>query len=235
MFSVTITLTTAGLDSGPFNIYSDVSAPPYSSALNDFPISRDDMLAGFTLSNVPDGTTNLKVKSLGTCINEIIIPVETPAVCGQFTFVGGASVGNVVTYRDCTTGDILTATLNNGQAQVACAYMNSPYYPAFTTGSGDISQKGDCNTNKQVCQQYTLFAIPEGSGATFRYMECGETITSEITLTEGNALTICSSPLYTPVVASGDGNINYLELSCTTTTTSTSTSTTTSTTTTTLP
>jgi hypothetical protein len=70
--TVTITLTSAGLDTGPFNLYSDLDG--YSAAF-ETGISRSTLLAGYTTSAVPNGTNFIKVLSTGNCTNFVFIPV----------------------------------------------------------------------------------------------------------------------------------------------------------------
>jgi len=69
--TVLITLTTAGTDSGPFNLYSDVGgfAPAFQVG-----VSRADLLAGYSSAYVPDGTEIIRVMSTGDfCTNYIDI------------------------------------------------------------------------------------------------------------------------------------------------------------------
>lgn len=69
---ILITLTTAGADTGPFNLYSDVDG--YTSAF-ETGVSKAALLAGYTSLVAPDGTTIVRVMSDGTCKNYIDIPV----------------------------------------------------------------------------------------------------------------------------------------------------------------
>lgn len=71
--TVYIQLTIAGNDSGPFNLFSDVTG--YSSAF-EINVSKNDLLAGYASSLVPDGTQSIRIASLGTCTNYIDIKVE---------------------------------------------------------------------------------------------------------------------------------------------------------------
>lgn len=72
--NVLITLTTAGVDSGPFNLYSDVDG--YVAAFCS-PVDRLTLLAGLSCNSVPDGTTIIKVVSTGeNCNNSIYMPVS---------------------------------------------------------------------------------------------------------------------------------------------------------------
>lgn len=233
MFTVTVTLTSAGASTGPFNIFSNVSTPAFSSALNASPVSRIDILAGVTLSNVPDGTTVLRVQSIGDCKNSIDIDVTPPDQCASFIFQGGPTKGNVITYRDCETGLNISVPLDDGASIIRCAYSIDPYYPAFTSGIGTILPSGtSCSASKNPCKQYLLYAFPGEGGVTFRYIPCDETDSIEVIVSDGETSVICANPYFVPQMVSGSGSATDTLSGCTTTTT-TSTSTSTSTTTTT--
>lgn len=70
--TVTITLTLAGSDTGPFNLYSDVDG--YTSAFQTN-VPRGDFLSGLTTGTVPDGTTEILVRSIGTCQRDLYLSV----------------------------------------------------------------------------------------------------------------------------------------------------------------
>ncbi len=72
---ITITLTTAGADTGPFNLFSDVDG--YVSAFVTG-VSKAALLAGYTTSLAPVGTTIVRVKSTGLCSNYIDITLSLP-------------------------------------------------------------------------------------------------------------------------------------------------------------
>ena len=70
---VTITLTTAGTDTGPFNLYSDVDG--FVSAF-ETGVSKAALLAGYTSTLVPNGTTIIRVMSANElCTNFIDIVI----------------------------------------------------------------------------------------------------------------------------------------------------------------
>jgi len=72
--TVTITLTTAGTDTGPFNLYSDVDG--FVSAF-ETGVSKAALLAGYTSTLVPNGTTIIRVMSVNAlCTNFIDIIVD---------------------------------------------------------------------------------------------------------------------------------------------------------------
>lgn len=68
--TVLITLTTAGADSGPFDLYTNLDG--YVSAFATG-VSKSALLAGYSSSSVPDFATIIRVKSTGDCVNYIDI------------------------------------------------------------------------------------------------------------------------------------------------------------------
>jgi hypothetical protein len=68
--TVLITLTVAGADAGPFNLYSNLDG--YISAFASG-VSRAALLAGYSSASVPDFTTIVRVQSIGDCSNNIDI------------------------------------------------------------------------------------------------------------------------------------------------------------------
>ena len=71
--TVFITLSIAGSDSGPFNLYSNLDG--YISAFESG-VSKASLLAGYASSVVPDFTTTIRILSTGTCTNYVDIIVE---------------------------------------------------------------------------------------------------------------------------------------------------------------
>jgi len=71
-----ITLTTAGADSGPFNLYSNIDG--YTSAFESG-VSKSALLAGYSSSVVPDYTTIVRILSTGVCTNYIDVTLTSPS------------------------------------------------------------------------------------------------------------------------------------------------------------
>jgi hypothetical protein len=72
--TVLITLTIAGTDTGPFDLYSDVDG--FVSAF-ETGVSKAALLAGYSSSLVPNGTSVIRIKSSGVCTNYIDVTVTT--------------------------------------------------------------------------------------------------------------------------------------------------------------
>ena len=67
--AATITLTTAGAETGPFNLFSDVDSytNPFESN-----ISKNDLIAGYTTYSIPDAANYVRVKSSNSlCTNYV--------------------------------------------------------------------------------------------------------------------------------------------------------------------
>lgn len=73
--TITITLTTAGTDTGPFNLFSDVDG--YTTAFVSG-VSKAALVSGYTTTLAPVGTTIVRVKSTGLCSNYIDIILALP-------------------------------------------------------------------------------------------------------------------------------------------------------------
>jgi hypothetical protein len=71
--TVLITLTTAGTDSGPFDLYSNTDG--YSSPF-ETGITKSALLAGYSSSLVPDVATTIRIKSSGNCTNYIDVVIR---------------------------------------------------------------------------------------------------------------------------------------------------------------
>ena len=74
-FSAVITLTTAGADTGPFNLYTDIDGfvTPFETG-----VGKAALEAGYLSTLVPDGTSIVRVKSTSLfCTNYINLALPT--------------------------------------------------------------------------------------------------------------------------------------------------------------
>jgi len=106
--TVLITLTIAGLDVGPFNLYSNVDG--FTSAFESG-VTRLSLISGYTSTVVPDGTVTIRVVSTNPkCTNYIDIPLM-PGFCNCITFTSGNSLSANYTYTQCSTGKQVNGTI----------------------------------------------------------------------------------------------------------------------------
>jgi hypothetical protein len=102
MMTVLITLTTAGSDTGPFDLYSDVDGfvVPFE---NNVP--KASLVSGYTSFLVPNGTVVIRVTSDSVCINyiDLIISGTTTTTSTSST----TSTSTSTTTTTTTSGPIM--------------------------------------------------------------------------------------------------------------------------------
>jgi hypothetical protein len=86
---VTITLTTAGAATGPFNLYSNLDG--YTTAF-ETGVSQASLVAGYLSILVPTGTTTIRVTSTGACTNSVDLPVTGITTTTTTTPIPSATV-----------------------------------------------------------------------------------------------------------------------------------------------
>jgi hypothetical protein len=99
--TVIITLSVAGTDTGPFDLYTDLDgfATPFESG-----ISRSSLLSGYTSSIVPDYANTIRVQSTGTCTNYVDITVTattTTMAPSYYTYYRGSLNTNATSGDAC--------------------------------------------------------------------------------------------------------------------------------------
>ena len=104
---VLITLTVAGFDAGPFNLYSNVDGYVTAFATG---ITKPTLLAGYTSSVVPDGTTNIRVTSVGTCTNYIDLSVLTTTTTTSSTSSTTSTTSSTTSTTSSTSSTSSTST-----------------------------------------------------------------------------------------------------------------------------
>lgn len=117
--TVLFTLTSAGLDTGPFNLYSNLDGfvTPFEVA-----ISKASLVSGYSSSNVPDYTTVVRVLSAGTCSNWIDVILENTTT--------STTTGEPTTSSSTSTTSTTIATISCGSAS---DYSGGQNYPSFET------------------------------------------------------------------------------------------------------
>ena len=134
--TVLITLTTAGTDSGPFDLYSDLDG--YLSAFESG-VSKAALEAGYASSSVPDYTNIIRVKSNGVfCTNSINIPVGTTTSTTTSTTTTSLPVSNLI--WETTSNTTNTPTCQPSGWLVSPNNLNIRYNISDSTNCG-----GTCN------------------------------------------------------------------------------------------
>ena len=135
--TVLIVLTTAGTNTGPFSLYSNVDGfvTPF-----EIGVSKAALVAGYTSTLVPNGATIIRVKSNSICTNYIDIPFGITT-----TTTTSSSTTTSTSTTSTTTSTSTTTYCSTVTEGLGCFNWN------FTAGeTGAIVQWIDCNGNKQT-------------------------------------------------------------------------------------
>lgn len=117
--TVLITLTIAGADTGPFDLFSDADgyAAPFTTG-----VSKAALMAGYVAVSVPDAATTIKVVSKGTCTNAIFLPIiGTSATTTTTSSTSSSSTSSTSTSTSTSTSS--TSTTSRLRC-VAAVYFN---------------------------------------------------------------------------------------------------------------
>lgn len=108
--TVIITLTTAGADTGPFNLFSDADGYTSAFALG---VSKIALEAGYPSDLVPDGTTTIRVQSVNSlCNNFILLPTGITTTTTSSTSTTTSTTTLCVSCCDVTIGAQIWTTCN---------------------------------------------------------------------------------------------------------------------------
>jgi hypothetical protein len=130
MITVSITLTIAGVDTGPtFNLYSDVDS--YATAF-ETGVSKAALEAGYISTIVPDSTTIIRVSSPGTCNTSVDLSVITT------TTTTSTSTSTTTTTTSTSTSTTTTTTTATPSTTTTTTTIAIHYNYAF-----DITPSGD--------------------------------------------------------------------------------------------
>jgi len=124
--NVLITLTTAGVDTGPFNLYSNTDSYVTAFQTN---IAKSLLVAGYTSTVVPAGTTTIRVKSTGLCTTYVDLFITGSG--GTTTTTTTPYVGPATT-TTTTTGGITTTTTTTAGGPTTTT-TTTPYVGPVTT------------------------------------------------------------------------------------------------------
>jgi len=187
--TVFITLTSAGTNTGPFDLFSDVDG--FSSAF-ETGVPKASLLAGYLSTLAPNGTTVVRVLSTNPlCPGFIDIPV-VPSSCDCLTFIypktEGGPIANI-TYVDCSFVLVEDTMADSTSIQV-CGYL-----PTSDSENVIIINSGACTENVcPDCNCYTVYRSMEGIYSISYYDCIGEEYVEELSLDGGTTYTICALP-----------------------------------------
>lgn len=176
-----IKLTSAGANTGPFDLYSDADnyTIPFASG-----VTKDQLIIGYLTTALPSTVNNIKIISIGDCNSIIDIPAPIIKLTCHDVRYGPAATDCDIHWIGCND-EILSTFVSAGQYfNIKCARSDTwsgcgpfviqgtcPNTTTTTTTSGPIStnlQPLDCYILKQGAgkREYTIELSPEGGVVT---------------------------------------------------------------------
>jgi hypothetical protein len=161
--TVLVTLTLAGTDVGPFNLYSNVDG--YTTPLATG-VSRSALLAGYSLTGVPDTAAVIRAASTGTCTNYLDMYLSG----GTTTTTSSTSSTTSSTTTPapaCLTGDV--------SAVASCAGGESALF-TVTAGNTALITPGGYYYSGTGTRTYTAYIMNAANTTvlyTFNYTQTG--------------------------------------------------------------
>jgi hypothetical protein len=152
-----LTLTEAGNDTGPFNLYSDADGFVVPFELG---VLKALLVSGYSTPFTPDNATVVRIKSEGGCVNYVDIPlvdinvttsttttgttttVFIPDTCYVYLAVGRPTSPGTLTYTDCNDVFQTVTVGGEGNPEELCftARLNSALHSGsiivFNNGIG---------------------------------------------------------------------------------------------------
>ena len=172
--TVLVTLTLAGIDTGPFDLYSDADGFLVPLAIG---ISKVALQAGYSLTGVPDGATIIRAQSQGICTNFIDMFISGTITTTTSTS-STTSTSTTLNPEDCLTGDRnAIATCSAGDSSLFTVTAGNT---AFITPGGYYYS----GTGTRYYSAYIMDAANTTVLYTFSYVQVGSnpgTWTSSLT------------------------------------------------------
>lgn len=166
--TVLITLTTAGADTGPFNLYSDVDGyvAPFETG-----VSKSLLTSGYTSTLVPDTATVIRVKSDSVlCTNYIDLYLVTTTTTTSSS-TSSTSTSTTSTTSTTTTQDIISVILYARHDPAASTFPSLKF--AYSTDGGtNWTAVGAAFTNT-LCSQRAIINVPRNSSLSVRVTQDG--------------------------------------------------------------
>jgi hypothetical protein len=119
---VFLQLTTAGIDSGPFDLYSNFDYDvPFETG-----VSRDSLIAGYS-TTVPDNAIIVRITSIEDCISSVDITLRD-VECNLEGYTGEITTTSTSTSSTTTTTTTLLISYQYNADAYTCVGCNSTIY-----------------------------------------------------------------------------------------------------------
>jgi hypothetical protein len=156
--NITITLINPGVDTGPFNIYSNADNYVTAVATN---VAKSLLVAGYNVTVSPS-TSTVKVESTGTCTSSIYLSINQPTTTTTST--------TSIPVPTTTTTSTSTSTTTSTSTSTTTTTTTAPGTTTTTTTAAPISYKFYLQVRNQTDTGYgngTFYLNATGGFNTF--------------------------------------------------------------------
>jgi len=199
--TVLVTLTLAGTDVGPFNLYSNVDG--YTTPLATG-ISRAALIAGYSLAGVPDSATVIRAQSTGTCTNYL----------DMYLSGGTTTTTSSTSTTTSTTTSVVPCLTGDTAAVASCAGGESALF-TVSAGRTALITPGGYYYSGSGTRTYTAYIMDAANTTvlyTFTYTQTGSVPGTWVSTLPSNILSAGSYRLRTDTVncftSSGSFSLN---------------------------
>ena len=199
--TVLVTLTLAGTDVGPFNLYSNADG---FVAILATGISRAALLAGYSLAGVPDSATVVRAASTGTCTNYL----------DMYLSGGTTTTTSSTSTTTSTTTSVVPCLTGDTAAVASCAGGESALF-TVSAGNTALITPGGYYYSGSGTRTYTAYIMNAANDTvlyTFTYTQTGSTPGTWVSTLPSNTLSAGSYRLRTDTVncftSSGSFSLN---------------------------
>jgi hypothetical protein len=173
--TVLITLTVAGTDTGPFDLYSNVDG--YLSAF-EAGVSKASLLAGYTSVLVPDAATTIRVKSTSAlCTNYVDLPISLTTTTTTSTSSTSTTTTTTTIPPDPGTANLTFTSYQSGNFFFDLSAAIPSTAVNITSATVNGSDLGACSPFNESDALVGTLTIPAGStsgmGSGSSPMTCG--------------------------------------------------------------
>jgi hypothetical protein len=199
--TVLVTLTLAGTDVGPFNLYSNVDG--YTTPLATG-ISRAALIAGYSLAGVPDTAAVIRAQSTGTCTNYL----------DMYLSGGTTTTTSSTSTTTSTTTSVVPCLTGDTAAVASCAGGESALF-TVSAGNTALITPGGYYYSGSGTRTYTAYIMDAANTTvlyTFTYTQTGSVPGTWVSTLPSNILSAGSYRLRTDTVncftSSGSFSLN---------------------------
>jgi len=188
-FSVTLLLTT-GINTGPdFNIYECVNG-----SCSGTPITQISIVSGepFVINGITEGTTSLKIESIGDCDNSVVIGIQNiPTPTPSPTSTPDPIIEVTPTPTPTSTPDPIIEVTPSSTPIIEVTPSPTPtsdpiVFSTFYLSMGVLDSNGHCGDN--YLTGTPIYVEGEGTTPPFLLNKVAYTDTSLTTVFEGGSL-----------------------------------------------